>query len=406
MNIESKNAIHTCTSCGVCASICPTDAITICLDKEGFYRPSIKADKCVDCSLCTKICYKYNEIPAYDIEKHLDVELLSAQAKNEELLKEVTSGGAATLLAEKLFDNGYKCVGVVYDNEHDFAKHICATSKEDLERFKGSKYIQSYTFTAFKEALDKGLNSSKVAVFGTPCQIYGIDRYLTLRKRREDFILIDIYCHGTPSLHLWQKYAVEVKSLIQKSKFDKVDFRSKIKGWGNYYVVVVVDGVRAFVSNRKKDEFYQLFFSNLMLNAACKDCMLRSSLEYTDIRVGDFWGNCYDNDTKGVSAITLVTERAKCLYRLIENDAIYKRHLFSDFLPFQSWGITYEYDENIRQALFKMMSDGKSLKDMQSYCFKHQSAKQKIKRYARNIIFLSPPGVINFLKGIYHKVLK
>ena len=221
-----------------------------------------------------------------------------------------------------------------------------------------------------------------------------------MRERREDFLLIDIYCHGTPSLHIWQRYAKEVKEIIHKRKFDKVYFRSKVKGWGNFYVlVVVVDGVRAFTSNKKKDEFYQLFFSNLMLNDACKDCTLRSSLEYTDIRVGDFWGNCYDNDTKGVSAVSIVTEK-------IENEIIKKEHQYSDFLPFQSWGISYEYDANVRKHLFQMLEGGKPLKEIQDFYFRSQPIKQKLKRYARNVVFLFPPKWINSLKKVYHRVLK
>ena len=406
MNIESKNTKHQCTSCGVCASICPADAISMYLDKEGFYRPQVDNDKCIDCSLCSKVCYKYGETVPYLIEEHPEVKLYAAQAKSEALLNEVTSGGIASLLAESLYDDGYRCVGVVYDNGKDIAKHVCAESKDDLELFKGSKYIQSFTYDAFKQALSSELRGEKIAVFGTPCQIYGIDRFLRMRERREDFLLIDIYCHGTPSLHIWQRYAKEVKEIIHKRKFDKVYFRSKVKGWGNFYVLVVVDGVRAFTSNKKKDEFYQLFFSNLMLNDACKDCTLRSSLEYTDIRVGDFWGNCYDNDTKGVSAVSIVTDKAKDTFKKIENEIIKKEHQYSDFLPFQSWGISYEYDANVRKHLFQMLEGGKPLKEIQDFYFRSQPIKQKLKRYARNVVFLFPPKWINSLKKVYHRVLK
>ncbi len=407
MNIVSKDTKHLCTSCGVCASICPTNAISMHLDKEGFYRPQVDNGNCIDCSLCTKVCYKYSETTPYLIEEHPEAKLYAAQAKDDALLNEVTSGGVASLLAEKLYDTGYKCVGVVYDNDKDIAKHICAESKEDLELFKGSKYIQSFTYEAFKQALSKELKGEKIAVFGTPCQIYGIDRFLRMRKRREDFLLIDIYCHGTPSLHIWQRYAQEVKEIIHKRKFDKVYFRSKVKGWGNFYVVVVVvDGVRTFTSNKKKDEFYQLFFSNLMLNEACKDCTLRSSLEYTDIRVGDFWGNCYDNDTKGVSAVSLVTDKAKDIFKEIEDKIITTEHQYDDFLPFQSWGVSYEYDESVRKHLFQMLEDGKSLNEIEDYYFKSQPIKQKLKRYARNVVFLFPPQLINRLKKVYHKILK
>ena len=65
MNIHNPSAIRDCTSCQVCAAVCPKDAITIVLDEKGFYRPVID-DKCVDCSLCTKVCYKYNDIEISD----------------------------------------------------------------------------------------------------------------------------------------------------------------------------------------------------------------------------------------------------------------------------------------------------------------------------------------------------
>ena len=57
MNITASNTMHTCTSCGVCAAICPTEAISMQLDEQGFYRPQVDEAQCVDCSLCTKVCY-------------------------------------------------------------------------------------------------------------------------------------------------------------------------------------------------------------------------------------------------------------------------------------------------------------------------------------------------------------
>ena len=134
----------------------------------------------------------------------------------------------------------------------------------------------------------------------------------------------------------------EIKKLIKKPRFDHVNFRSKIKGWGNFVVEVIVDDLQVFISDRKKDEFYQLFFSNLMLNEACHDCALRSTLEYTDIRLGDFWGKCYDTDIKGVSGVTLVTERGKQAFDFIRKETTVKEHDWTDFLPYQSWNVDYQ----------------------------------------------------------------
>lgn len=403
MNITSKETLHSCTSCGGCASVCPTNAITMTLDRQGFYRPILNVEKCVDCSLCTKVCYKYDEIEVYDLNEHKEIQILACQSKDKEVLNTTTSGGVAYLLARTLYKQGYKCVGVIYDTQNDSAKHLCAIDEKDIELFKGSKYIQSMTSPAFKQMLNEKVKKTKTALFGTPCQIYTIDKILRRINRRENFLLVDIYCHGCPSLKIWQKYMQEVKVLIKKDKIESVNFRSKIKGWGNFYlIVIVVDGLRAFISNRKKDEFYQLFFSNLMLNEACKDCALRNTFEYTDIRLGDFWGKCYDWDTKGVSGVTLVTERGKQVFKQIQNEVVFKEHTFSDFLPYQSWNIKYQIPQDVRNHLFAMLED-KSLKEIQNYYYAHQSLSQKIKRYLKNVLFLLPPQVINGVKRICHQ---
>lgn len=403
MNITSEETLHSCTSCGGCASVCPTNAIAITLDEQGFYRPTLDVRKCVDCSLCTEVCYKYDEIKMYDLTEHKEVQLLACQSKDAVVLNTTTSGGVAYLLARTLYKQGYKCVGVIYDIQNDSAKHICATTEQDIELFKGSKYIQSMTYPAFKQMLDKREKGQKFALFGTPCQIYTVDKFLRRTNRRSDFLLVDIYCHGCPSLKIWQKYIQEIKMNLGKTKFDGVDFRSKMKGWGNFCVVIVLDGLRVFVSNKKKDEFYQLFFSNLMLNEACQDCALRSSLEYTDIRLGDFWGRCYDTETKGVSGVTLVSERGKQMFKLIQSQVLAKEHVFSDFLPYQSWGVKYKINETVRKHLFNMLRD-KSLKEMQDYYFVRQSLLQKIKRNLKNVVLLLPQSVIGGVKKIYHQI--
>ena len=39
-------------------------------------------------------------------------------------------------------------------------------------------------------------------------------------------------------------------------------FRSKIKGWGNFYVEVVLDGRSVFYSDNKNNDFFDIFFSD------------------------------------------------------------------------------------------------------------------------------------------------
>ena len=50
--IEQKR----CVGCGACRNICPTGAISLELNKEGFYQPNLSTEKCIQCSLCDKVC--------------------------------------------------------------------------------------------------------------------------------------------------------------------------------------------------------------------------------------------------------------------------------------------------------------------------------------------------------------
>lgn len=45
-----------CTGCSACANLCPTRAISMSLNENGFYRPSIDTALCTRCSACVKIC--------------------------------------------------------------------------------------------------------------------------------------------------------------------------------------------------------------------------------------------------------------------------------------------------------------------------------------------------------------
>lgn len=399
MNITDKSAIRECTSCQLCAAVCPKDAIKIVLNENGFYRPVVDELKCVDCGVCTKVCYKFDSCIRMSSAEDLEKEpLYSAWTKDDTLIKETTSGGIADLLARQFIADGYKVAGVTYNDEKVRAEHTIAATVEGTIPFRGSKYIQSYTLDAMKDVV-KLCRNEKYAVFGTPCQIYALCKLAEMRKVREHFIFVDLYCHGCPSLSVWTKYNDYIKRKLDIKQFDKVQFRSKIKGWGGFYVLVVVDGKPVFKSNPKEDEFYELFFSDQVLNDSCKDCKLRGTLEYTDIRLGDFWGKKYLKNHRGVSAVSLVTELGTKYLERIKSDIEYEKCEYSEFLPYQSYGKEYSPNPLARKAIFESLNDSnQSIKDAVRAFRKHQSMKGKIKRIVKSILYHFPLSVTMFLK--------
>ena len=400
MNVLDKSALRECTSCQLCGAVCPKNAIRIELNADGYYRPIVDDELCIDCGICTKVCYKFDEQLRVSQEADMqEYPLYAAWAKDDALVKQTTSGGIGDLLAQELIAEGYKVVGVIYDDEKVRAEHAIATTAEETIPFRGSKYIQSYTLDAMREVV-KNCRNEKYAVFGTPCQVYALSKLASMKKVRDNFVFVDLYCHGCPSLHVWTKYQDYIKQKLNISKFDKVEFRSKVKGWGTFYVVVVVvDGRPVFTSNPKEDGFYELFFSDQVLNDGCRDCKLRGTLEYTDIRLGDFWGKKFLNNHRGVSGVSLATAKSQETFAKIKQALDTLECEYSEFLPYQSWGKEYHPNIEARKAILdSLQDDSQTIKDAVNTFRRYQSLTGKLKRYVKNVLYYLPLSVTNFLK--------
>ncbi len=148
-NIEAL--IGECSGCSACSVICPVDAIQVKLDEKGFYKAFINSDKCVNCGLCTDVCMKKQIHNANDI---INGQAYAAQSKNLDVIKTCTSGGIAYEMSVHIINDNNLVVGVEYDYETNSARTIIVDNMEDLEKLKGSKYIQSYTEEAFNKVID------------------------------------------------------------------------------------------------------------------------------------------------------------------------------------------------------------------------------------------------------------
>lgn len=408
MNINDSSQHRACTSCQICGAVCPTSAISIALNKEGFYRPVVDEEKCIDCGLCIKNCYKF------DTEIRLTTSLNSkslyaAWAKDTKIVNATTSGGIADILAKKLIEEDYTCIGVAYDTTTNCAVGKSANTEKEIFAFRGSKYIQSLSVEIFKE-LVKGHKNQKYAIFGLPCQIYAIDRFLRLKDTRDQHILIDLYCHGCPTLNLWHKYIAEAVSKVYGKGVISANFRSKVHGWGNFYVVVVVEGISypiKVISPRTNDPFYDLFFSDTILNDSCYDCSLRSTLEYTDIRLGDFWGKSYVTNHTGVSGVTLCTAKAHEIFNMIRPYINYEEQTFNNFLPYQSYGKDYSKPGEIRSTLLRQIADPNiSLKISLKTYNNSLPIKRRMVAELKNLVKLMPDALISSLKSIFFSIRK
>jgi len=338
LNVKEFN----CTGCALCESVCPVNAITIRMNKEGFLEYIIDESKCLECEECTKVCPKLN-IKKDSLNKEKKTETLAAYTKNRNKLRESSSGGIFTELAENIIDNDGVVVGAGFV-EHNELKHIPINKKEDLFRLRGSKYIQSNTSNIYRKVeqlLDIG---KKVLYTGVSCQIVAMKKYIAIkdeerlkdRKSRlmDNLFLVDIVCHGIPSNDVYKK------SLIDRFEeaVEYVNFRDKKNGWGNYYLSYFDKDYKLLKSIiHTKDEFFQGYVQNRYLNKACYECEANGIPRVGDISLGDFWGiKTLDvefaklNQNEGVSIVIINTEKGKTLFDNIKDNIIFKEENLED----------------------------------------------------------------------------
>lgn len=302
---KSKYEItNTCCGCSTCVSVCGKNAINIKRNKSGFLKAVIDHSKCVECGLCKKVC-PYNNTNGIEIDKN-NHKLFMLKSNEESVLKKSSSGGAGYEISRYLCSEGYDVIGCSYNKESKEAEHklIKAKNIDDLHIFQGSKYIQSNITQAIR---DEMLSCEKAVVFGTPCQISGIDKLLKLKRKRDNFILIDLICHGVPSRNLWKKYLKEGSKKYEYGTTPEVEFRDKSKGWRSKNIKVY-DKNNTYSYPDNKDLFYRFFELGHSYGDFCFECRYRTS-SAADIRIGDYWGPRYKKDKDGVSMVIALSNK-------------------------------------------------------------------------------------------------
>lgn len=306
MKNNNITRLTNCYGCGVCTAACPQKIINLKENRDGFYIPTIKdTDACTNCGICLKVCSFNNPI---EFENRINA--YASWSSDSRIRHEASSGGIAYELAKEALQQNYKVCAVIYDNENGRAIHTIITEESELVKTLGSKYIPSFTESAFKKLNIKPNGQDKYIVFGTPCQIASL-RFLLQKYRCENrYILVDFFCHGVPSLRVWDKYIHEKK--LHSPNIKSIRWRDKKYGWHDswYIVADAQNSTEIYRSmNVNNDEFFNFFLGHLALNECClSSCKFKKQNSLADIRLGDLWGNKYKDNSEGISGIICFTK--------------------------------------------------------------------------------------------------
>ena len=297
-----------CTGCGLCREVCPKQCISFVKKELGHLYPDIDQSICIDCGKCTNNCPQNKPV-----DLHKPITAWAAWAKNKHEYETSASGGAASLLANQTIAKGGVVYGVTAKPQVEI-EYERITSHEGVSRTKGSKYVQSSVHKQFKKIKEDVVSGKEVLFVGTPCQVAAVRRLFSDQPR--NLLLVDLICHGVPSLHLLKEH---VKSISNIANISDLKFRTRK---GLQFLIFDNSGSEIYNyqpwgNDDSKDFYYETFLDGYTYRDSCYQCKYACPERCSDITIGDFWGidskaeEQMQPHPNGLSLIMPITEKGK-----------------------------------------------------------------------------------------------
>lgn len=308
-----------CFGCTACASVCPQKAITMITDREGFSYPDVDQERCVGCNLCEKVCPLNKEKKTNEI-----LVAYAVQHRDAEVLDKSTSGGMYTALSDAILAENGVVYGAAFD-ENLCVTHIRAETKQERNRCRGSKYVQSDLKEVFLLVQADLKAGRKVLFTGTPCQIDGLKSFL--RKDYDNLYLCDLICNGVTSPAAW-KAQLDKIGRVNHSVVSQYKFRPKAWGWTVHNEMAVLKNGKVRHSDAYTGLYKELYYSRVLHRPSCYECRYTNLNRVSDITIADCRGiehreNSF-NVEEGVSLALVNTQKGKELFTEIQESIIYE----------------------------------------------------------------------------------
>ena len=352
-----------CCGCYSCVSSCTQNAIFMRYDVEGFWYPEIDYNKCVNCDICEEKCPNINSN-----EKISQYKAYICINKNDQIRLKSSSGGIFSVIAEYVIEKNGIVFGAGFDEDLNVC-HIFVNNTIDLEKLRGSKYVQSKIGNMYKE-VEMFLKNQRLVLFtGTPCQIEGLKMYLD--KDYENLICSDFICHGVSSPKVWKKFILE-KEQEFNSKVKEAYFRNKSKGWKQFSMLLKFENEKIYRKDLNRDIMLRSFLSNICLRPSCHNCNFKNLEKTSDITLADFWeiDNVYPkmNDGKGISLLVINSKKGEEIFDEISKNIVYRNIDFEKYVSNIETFIKSSKENKNRTAFFDELDNSNLDVIVNKYC--------------------------------------
>ncbi len=319
-----------CTGCGLCVYKCPSQAIEMRWNDEGFLVPKL-TDKCNLRGECLTVC-PFNPFPNEKVKTENEIaELFLTDTKNyhpkigryegiyagyaNEFRLTSSSGGIATYFLSELLQKGVvNHIFAVRESTQPgtFYEYAILHDKEELISASKTKYYPVTLATVMPKIHElKG----KIAVVGIACFIKAIRlaQYIEPELKEKTPFLVGIICGGIKSRffteYLANKAGAEIEN-IEKPLFRIKDFDST----AGDYSFGCVDGKTKTEKTIKMRSVGDMWGTGLFKANACDFCD-DVTTELADISLGDAWLEPFSKDGKGTNVIVTRSQLAEDIIR-------------------------------------------------------------------------------------------
>lgn len=383
-----------CYGCGLCESVCPTHAIRMVENQEGFLVPLVDASVCVRCGKCERSCIRLRPHDGVDVNQS---DCYAYWLNDIHSRMESTSGGAFYALGRTMIEDwgGVVC-GCVW-NESMEAEIISADNMETLRRMQGSKYVQSRIrcYDTIKKNLADG---RKVLFTGTPCQVGAVQRCF---PKSENLYTAALFCEHVASPLVWKKRVSEMEAEYGAPMTNAGHRRTGCYGWllpmAEY---TFANGKTAQMPAYSVDPYVRNMIYGFFTRPACYQCGYKGKFATADIQMGDFWGLSKQlmkqTENKGCSALIVNTDKGRTLFRAAGLYATAQKSSYR-VLSANNPALLHAFEPNtLRNKLMAEVRESGFGELVAKYCCMNN----KKTKYMKILHFLRVAGIVK--RALYH----
>lgn len=353
-NYWKNGDVKDCCGCGACLNICPKNCISMQCNDEGFLSPVKNTSLCIDCGLCEKVCpfsdnytYQTSDNPvvlaAYDDENRIGS----------------SSGGVFYTLAKYVIEERKGWVfGAAFEEKFQL-RHVGVNTMSDLQKLRGSKYLQSDMGSVYKQIRVLLTDGTFVLFVGTPCQVAGLRAFLR-NKDFDNLLTADLVCHGVPPQTLFDMH---VEYLEKKHKATLVSYQfRKPDGWGGCEIADFANPIKQkSLPTYSLSPYLYSFMQAYTYRESCYECKFSQIPRQGDITLADYWGaNKFIPNidiTKGVSLVLLNTVKGEQIFSKVKNRCVVYESTLSDASCYNGNLVKRTQRPRLRDSIYSLINE-------------------------------------------------